>query len=178
MEDLEQAPDTETTAPLRPEDVVLKNQQPRRRILTGPPRKPAPPWWKYGRIALAVVTPVVGLGLLAWRMQPADPFHPPPSSVKVEHVRVVEHEGMTVLQGDVTNMSGRAARRITYKVEYRLDGQDRSSFVVVQNVPNEGAITFTVPLVRSQPDGAAVIGPGKAPRLEGEPKFTPYDSQW
>lgn len=163
---------------LQPEDLVLRTtEEPRRRFVTAP-KKPPPRWLKHLRPLLALVLPLLGLILLMWRLQPVNTFSPPPDSVQVENVQVGEHEGLPVLTGDVSNKSGRTARRLTFVVEYRLEGQDRSSFVVVEDVPDQGTKPFFVPLVFSEPGDVSVIRPGKAPALEGVPRFVPYDSQW
>ncbi len=164
-------------ASLRPEDLVLKQPEKARRIAK-PPKKVAPPWLKPLLTGLTGAALMLAIVVLVWRLLPENPFTPPPDSIKVVDVQVAEQDGLPVLQGSVSNASGRLARKVTFVVEYRLGGKDLSSFVVVQDVPDLQARPFSIPLVMQQSTDTAVIQPGKVPSLEGEPRFVPYDAQW
>lgn len=168
----------EPEVPLAPEDLVLKKPDSPRRRLPKPPKKSLPPWVRDVLTALAVAGLILGLLILFWRLQPEDPFNPPPDSVKVVGVQPAQREGIPVLQGYVSNKSGRLARKLTFLVEYRADGQNRSTFLVLQDVPDQALVEFAVPLVQSHPGDVSVIQPGSSSSLEGPPRFIPYDSQW
>lgn len=171
-------PGTGSGGHLSPEDLVLKRPDPPHRRLPKPPKRELPPWVRGLVTVLAGLGLVLGVGITFWRLQPEDPFTPPPDSVQVVGVQAAEREGIPVLQGYVSNKSGRMARKLTFLVEYRAEGQSRSTFLVLQDVPDQAMVEFAVPLVQSHPGDVSVIQPGSASALEGPPRFIPYDSQW
>jgi hypothetical protein len=168
----------EPRVPLAPEDLILKRTDPPKRRLPKPPKKKLPPWTRDALTALAIAGMILGMLILFWRLQPEDPFNPPPDSVKVVGVKPAQREGIPVLQGYVSNKSGRLARKLTFLVEYRSDGQNRSTFLTLQDVPDQALVEFAVPLIQSHPGDVSVIQPGSSSSLEGPPRFIPYDSQW